>query len=103
MTDPAGEELVSRGGVFFTRCLMDRVIDEPTGQILAEVAALLELLDDLQAELKRAGAVIDGRPNPVAIELRQQRLTLARLVALLPPAEPGAAAPPPSARTLRAR
>jgi hypothetical protein len=60
------------------------------------------VIDDLQTELDRTGAVVDGKPNPCAVELRQQRLVLARLLSLLPPAEPTVSAGPPSPRSLRA-
>lgn len=55
--------------------------------LLREACRTVDLLDDLEAILKRDGAVIDSpqgkKAHPAAVEARQQRIALARLVAAL--------------------
>lgn len=66
---------------------------------LCRTVALCELLD---AELRALGPVTDGqrgiRMNPIAAELRQQRLTAARLAASLNIPPPDAVAQRPGRR-----
>jgi hypothetical protein len=101
VADPLAETM-PRGPGFLLRVLQKHVIGEPEAEVIREIACVLDLIDDLQAELDRAGAVVDGKPNPCVVELRQQRLVLVRLLALLPPAEPTVSAGPPSPRSVRA-
>ena len=63
-------------------------LDEHELTLLREAARTVDLLDALEAEVKRAGAVVDSpqgrKANPAAVErLGQQRLTLARLLVAL--------------------
>lgn len=62
-------------------------LDEHELTLLREAARTVDLLDALEAEVKRAGAVVDSpqgrKANPAAVEARQQRLTLARLLVAL--------------------
>lgn len=55
--------------------------------ILAEAARTADLLDLLEVEVRAGGAVVDSphgrKANPAAVEARQQRLTLARLIVAL--------------------
>jgi hypothetical protein len=94
-----------RGAGFFTRVIQGYLINEVEGEIVREIAHVLTLIDQLQAELDRAGPVIGGKLYPVVVELRQQRMLLAKLVALLPPAAEGTGPipPPESPRTRQAR
>jgi len=75
-------------------------------QIAVELCRTVSLCGLLAKELDALGPVIDGqrgiKVNPIAAELRQQRLTAARLVACLSiPQHPDAAVDRPSARKLR--
>lgn len=68
-------------------------------QITVELCRTVTLCELLDKELAVTGPVIDGqrglKMNPIAAELRQQRLTAARLVASLdiPPLDPESARP----------
>lgn len=53
-------------------------------ELLAEVCRVLDVLDALDAAVRRDGILTDvGKVNPAAVEARQQRLTLARLMGAL--------------------
>jgi hypothetical protein len=57
------------------------------GQLL-QIARTVDALDDLQEIVDAEGVLVDApkgarRPNPALVELRAQRLALARLVSLL--------------------
>lgn len=53
-------------------------------QLLLQAARTADLLDALQAELDVHGLTdAEGRLSPVVVELRQQRITLTRLIASL--------------------
>lgn len=55
--------------------------------LLAEAALTADLCADLQRALDAGGPLVEGpqglRAHPAAVELRQQRVTLARLLAAL--------------------
>jgi len=69
-----GEALRSAG--------LDRFDLEPHELLLLEQAArTADLIADLQAVVDRDGPMVDGNPNPAAVEARLQRLTLGRLLA----------------------
>jgi hypothetical protein len=55
---------------------------EPANQrLLLEAARVVDRLDQLDAVVRRNGAVLSsGRPNPALVESRQQQLVLGRLV-----------------------
>ena len=63
------------------------VLEEHDAALLRETCRTVELLDDLEAILKRDGAVISWpqgmKAHPAAVEARQQRIALARLMAAL--------------------
>jgi len=62
--------------------VLDRYELEPHELVLLESAArTADLIADLQAVVDRDGPMVDGKPNPAAIEARMQRLTLGRLLA----------------------
>ncbi|SRR6266568_6674283 len=50
---------------------------------LEQAARTADALEALQGEVDAAGPMVDGRVHPALVELRQQRITLARLVAAL--------------------
>ena len=75
-------------------------------QIVVELCRTVSLCELLAKELDVLGPVVDGqrgiKVNPIAAEIRQQRLTAARLIASLNiPAHPDAAVERPSARGVR--
>lgn len=55
--------------------------------LLVQAVRTVDLLDGLEGIIRRDGAVIDSpqgrKPNPAAVEARQQRIALARLLAVL--------------------
>lgn len=75
--------------------------------LLKEAARTADLLDALEALVAQEGPVTESpqgqRANPAAVEARQQRIVLARLVAALriPEAEDQAGAGRPQRRPLR--
>ena len=65
--------------------------------LLVEVCATVDLIEALKAILKRDGLMSESsqglRAHPAAVELRQQRLALARLSRALNPPADGPVAP----------
>lgn len=51
--------------------------------LVRQLTRMVDLLDQLQAVLERDGAAPEGRPNPIAVEIRQQSIALARIHAAL--------------------
>lgn len=62
-------------------------LDEHERLLLLEACRTASLLDQLDAAVRRDGALLDSpqgtRAHPAAVEARQQRITLARLLAAL--------------------
>lgn len=62
-------------------------LDEHETALLVEAVRTVDLLDELDGIVKAEGAVIDSpqgrKAHPAAVEARQQRITLARLLAAL--------------------
>lgn len=62
--------------------LLDRYDLDPHELVLLDSAAsTADLIGDLQAVIESDGPMVDGKPNPAAVEARLQRLTLGRLLA----------------------
>ncbi len=65
----------------------DYELSEHETGLLLQACRTVDLLDQLQARLDADGPIIDSpqglKAHPAAAELRQQRITLARLVAAL--------------------
>jgi len=65
----------------------DYVLDEHEIAILVEATRTVDLLDELDAVIRTEGAIVDSpqgrKANPAAVEARQQRICLARLLAAL--------------------
>lgn len=65
----------------------DYDLDEHELALLREAVRTVDLLDLLDAEVREAGPIVASpqgpRANPAAVEARQQRITLARLLAAL--------------------
>jgi hypothetical protein len=58
-------------------------LDEHEKALLLEAARTADALDELEKVIRRDGVLVSGRPHPALVEARQQRMTLARLVASL--------------------
>ena len=62
-------------------------LDEHETALLVEAVRTVDLLDELAAEVRRDGALVDSpqgqKAHPAAVEARQQRIALARLLAAL--------------------
>lgn len=62
-------------------------LDEHERVLLVEAVRTVDLLEDLDDRVKRGGVLVMGKDgmkaNPAAVEARQQRIALARLLAAL--------------------
>ncbi len=62
-------------------------LDEHELAVLTEAVRTVDLLAELDVAVRRDGPLLDGaqgtRAHPAAVEARQQRITLARLLAAL--------------------
>jgi hypothetical protein len=58
-------------------------LDEHELTLLRQAVATADLCEDLQAEVDRSGLLVGGRTNAALVELRQQRILLARLIVAL--------------------
>jgi hypothetical protein len=62
-------------------------LDEHEDRLLVEAARTVDLLDQLEAAVRRDGPLVGTpqgqRAHPAAVEARQQRIALARLLAAL--------------------
>ena len=101
---PAG--LQRSGRVLWRAVLRDYELADHERALLLQAARTADLLDDLEAELRRTGAIVESpqgsKANPAAVEARQQRITFARLiVALRIPVEDTAAPQRTQARPVR--
>ena len=96
MADPAAPAGITGAGLTLWNELHAALTFTMTEtQIATELCRTVSLCEVLDAELRALGPVTDGqrgvRVNPIAAELRQQRLTAARLTASLNiPAHPEA-------------
>lgn len=79
--------LRTAGKRLWTSVQRDYELETHEQRLLLEAARTLDLLDELAAAVDRDGALVDSqqglRANPAAVEARQQRITLARLLAAL--------------------
>jgi len=62
-------------------------LDEHESALLTEAVRTVDALDALDAKVRREGVIVTGpqgdRAHPALVEARQQRITLARLLAAL--------------------
>ena len=93
---------LQRSGRALWRAVVDEFdLDEHERQLLHETCRTRDLCDRLQVVLDADGVMSDSsqgvRVHPAAVELRQQRIVLARLLAALnvPSGEEGAASQRP--------
>jgi hypothetical protein len=80
-------------------------LDEHERALLVEAVRTVDLLDRLDREVRRDGPTIDTpqglRAHPAAVEARQQRITLARLISALRLPEDDAGHKPAAGRPQR--
>ena len=63
--------------------LADFELGEHELSLLRQAVRVADICDDLQGLVDRDGPLKDGRAHPALVELRQQRIVLARLVVAL--------------------
>lgn len=67
--------------------MTDYDLDQHELVVLIETVRTLDLLDRLETTIRSEGVLVDSpqgrKANPAAVEARQQRITLARLLAAL--------------------
>lgn len=63
--------------------LADFELSEPELCLLRQAARTADVCDQLQQLVHRDGPMVDSRANPALVELRQQRILLARLLVAL--------------------
>ncbi len=78
---PAGAG--SAGGRLWRAVLCEFELVEHELALLRQAVHVADLCEALQATVEREGLVRAGRPHPAMVELRQQRILLARLVVAL--------------------
>jgi hypothetical protein len=86
MSDENGAEPyvgASAGARLWNRVLADYELSEPELVLLREACRTADAVEELHGYVDEQGTMIDGRPNPALVELRQQRILLARLVVAL--------------------
>ncbi len=75
------------GRRLWTSVVDEYELDTHERVILVEAVRTVDLLEHLDAEVRRDGAMVDSaqgrRAHPAAVEARQQRIALARLLAAL--------------------
>lgn len=85
VTTPRG--LKPDGKRLWSSVTTDFELDESASAVLAEACYTIDLLAGLRAKLDETPSVIDNaqgpRMHPLVVEVRQQRLALAKLVASL--------------------
>lgn len=86
-TEKAPKGTRDAGKRLWDSVLSEYELEEHERALLVEAVRTLDLLADLEALVRAEGAVIDSpqgrKAHPAAVEARQQRITLARLLAAL--------------------
>lgn len=78
---PAG---TGKAGAALWRGVLDSYELQPHELLLLRQAvAVADVCDDLHARVQTDGTLLDGRAHPALVELRQQRVLLARLLVAL--------------------
>src|SRR3954453_1165781 len=86
MSDENGAEPyvgASAGARLWNRVLADYELSEPELVLLREACRTADAVEELHGYVHEQGTMVDGRANPALVELRQQRILLARLVVAL--------------------
>lgn len=82
------KEASAAGRRMWRSVLRDFELDEHELALLREAVAVVDLCERLQKLVADEGLMVEGRTHPALVELRQQRIVLARLVVALR-VEPG--------------
>ncbi len=82
-TPPAPRGTGPSGRRLWRSVLKDFALDEHELSLLRQAVRTADLCDDLQALVDTDGPIVEGRAHPGLVELRQQRILLARLVVAL--------------------
>lgn len=87
MTEKPPTGLSAAGRRLWSSVTVDYELDEHERRLLIEACRSADLLDQLAEALRRDGPMVDGpaglRVHPAAVESRQQKIALARLLAAL--------------------
>src|SRR3954451_15644018 len=73
----------SPGTRLWTHVLDEFEMSETELVLLREACRTADAVEELHGYVDEEGVMLDGRPNPALVELRQQRILLARLVVAL--------------------
>lgn len=82
-TPPPPVALGTAGRAIWDSALDRFDVTEEERAVLLSTCQTADLVATLQADVDAVGPIVDGRPNPLLAELRQQRIVLTRLVASL--------------------
>jgi len=87
VTQPTPSGLRVAGKRLWRSILDDYELDEHERAMLLEACRSVDLLDQLDAAVRRDGAMVESpqgvKAHPAAVEARQQKIALARLLAAL--------------------
>jgi hypothetical protein len=73
----------SAGRRLWRAVLRDYDLDEHEQALLTQAVHVADTCEDLQVLVDRDGPVLEDRAHPALVELRQQRILLARLIVAL--------------------
>ena len=77
-------DLGPAGRDFYASAVEDYDLSIPERTALYQAAQTLDIVDALEAGIREHGRVLaNGKPNPLLLEVRQQRAILVRLLGLL--------------------
>lgn len=79
----APEGLSEPGASLWVSVLAEYELERHEELLLLEACRTVNLLDDLAGSVEAEGHMLDGKVHPAAVEMRQQRIALARLLAAL--------------------
>lgn len=86
-TSPPPADLRDAGRKLWRSVVAEYDLDVHEERLLVEAARTVDLLDELEQAVRADGAVIQSpqglKAHPAAVELRQQRIALARLLVAL--------------------
>jgi hypothetical protein len=85
VTKPRAPEGARAAGRRLWRSIVDEFeLDEHELALLRQAVRVVDTIDALQAVVDRDGVLtVEGKTHPAVVELRQQRLVLARLIVAL--------------------
>jgi hypothetical protein len=84
MTENTTPEGLGPPGASLWRSVLDVYeLERHEELLLLEACRTVDLLEDLARSVDAEGHMLDGRVHPAVVEIRQQRIALARLLAAL--------------------